>query len=214
MLDKFLTFLQKEAVLCISCLCACISLVLKGDLQGIPECIDWRVIILLFCLMASVAGLKNNGVFTHIACMITKGKHQKRSICFILIAASFFLSMLITNDVALLTIIPITILALEKSGWSQSLSLVIVLQAIAANLGGMITPIGNPQNLFIFTTYDLGLFDFFSHYFISEYLLLCFLHYHASFLGRRSQMSKLIFKKHRGRRQKSLSIPFCLLQAF
>ena len=160
MLDKLITFLQKEAVLCIAFLCACASLFMVGDLQHIPESIDWRVIMLLFCLMASVAGLKHNGLLTHIACMIVKGKKQKRVICFALVAATFFTSMLVTNDVALLAFVPIAILALEAAGWRHTLPRIIVLQTIAANLGGMITPVGNPQNLFIFTTYNLNLSDF------------------------------------------------------
>ena len=73
----------------------------------------------------------------------------------------FFASMLITNDVALITFAPIAVLALEAAGWRDSLVRVAVLQAVAANLGGMVTPVGNPQNLFIFTTYELSAGDFF-----------------------------------------------------
>ena len=161
MLDRLITFLRNEAVLCIAFVCACASMVLAGDVSSAPGYIDWRVIVLLFCLMACVAGLRNSGVMARIAQAIVAGKRQKRLVCLALVMLPFFASMLVTNDVALLTFVPIAVIALETAGWRDDLVRVVVLQAIAANLGGMVTPVGNPQNLFIFTTYELSAGDFF-----------------------------------------------------
>ena len=161
MLDRLVTFLRNEAVLCIAFVCACASMAATGDLSNAPGYIDWRVIILLFCLMASVAGLRSSGVMARIAQAIVAGERQKRLVCLALIMLPFFSSMLVTNDVALLTFVPIAVLALETASWQDDLIRVVVLQAIGANLGGMITPVGNPQNLFIFTTYELSTSDFF-----------------------------------------------------
>ena len=160
MLDRLIAFLRDEAVLCIAFVCACVSLAVTGDVERVPECIDWRVVALLFCLMASVAGLRLSGVLARVAQALVVGERQKRVVCFALVAVTFFSSMLVTNDVALLAFVPIAVLALEAAGWRDSLVRVIVLQAIAANLGGMVTPVGNPQNLFIFTTFELSAFDF------------------------------------------------------
>ena len=161
MLDRLVTFLRNEAVLCIAFVCACASMAATGDLSNAPGYIDWRVIILLFCLMASVAGLRSSGVMARIAQAIVAGERQKRLVCLALVMLPFFSSMLVTNDVALLTFVPIAVLALETASWQDDLIRVVVLQAIGANLGGMITPVGNPQNLFIFTTYELSASDFF-----------------------------------------------------
>lgn len=161
MLDRIVTFLRNEAVLCIAFVCACVSMAAAGDVSQAPSYIDWRVIILLFCLMASVAGLRKSGVLARIAQAIVAGERQKRLVCLALVMLPFFASMIITNDVALLTFVPIAVIALETAGWRDDLVSVIVLQAIAANLGGMVTPVGNPQNLFIFTTYELSAGDFF-----------------------------------------------------
>lgn len=161
MLDRIITFLRHEAVLCIAFACACASVVATGDVAAIPGYIDWRVIVLLSCLMASVAGMSKSGVMTRMAQALIAGEKSQRLVCFALVMLPFFSSMLVTNDVALLTFVPIAILALEAAGWRDDLARVIVLQAIAANLGGMITPVGNPQNLFIFTTYSLTASDFF-----------------------------------------------------
>lgn len=67
MLDRLITFLRNEAVLCIAFVCACASMVLVGDVSQVPDYIDWRVIVLLFCLMAAVAGLRESGVMARIA---------------------------------------------------------------------------------------------------------------------------------------------------
>ena len=162
MLDRLITFLRDEAVLCIAFVFACASIAATGDVAQVPSFIDWHVIVLLFCLMASVAGLRKSGMLSRIAQAIVSGEKSKRTVCFALIMLPFFSSMLVTNDVALLAFVPIAIIALETAGWREDLARVIVLQAIAANLGGMVTPIGNPQNLFIFTAYKLSGADFFS----------------------------------------------------
>jgi Na+/H+ antiporter NhaD/arsenite permease-like protein len=161
MLDRLITFLRDEAVLCIAFVFACVSMVITGDVTQAPSYIDWHVIVLLFCLMASVAGLRKSGMLSRIAQGIVSGEKSKRAVCFALVMLPFFSSMLVTNDVALLAFVPIAVIALETVGWSGDLTRVIVLQAIAANLGGMVTPVGNPQNLFIFTAYELSGADFF-----------------------------------------------------
>ena len=161
MLDRLITFLRDEAVLCIAFVCACVSMAVSGDVAGAFSYIDWRVIALLFCLMAAVAGLRKSGVLSRAAQMLVSGNRSQRRVCFALVMLPFFASMLVTNDVALLAFVPIAVLALEAAGWRDAMARVIVLQAIAANLGGMVTPFGNPQNLFIFTTYELSAEDFF-----------------------------------------------------
>lgn len=160
LLDKLIAFTRNEVVLCIAFVCAWIAIAITDDASQALSYIDWRVIGLLFCLMASVAGLKSSGVLTRVSKALVAGKRSKRLVCFALVMLPFFSSMLITNDVALLAFVPIAVLALETAGWRDSLVRVIVLQAIAANLGGMVTPVGNPQNLFIFTTYELAAGDF------------------------------------------------------
>ena len=160
-LDRLVGFLRHEAVLCIAFVCACAALIASGNVQDVPDMIDWRVLSLLFCLMAAVAGLRESGVLVRAAQALVAGERTRRAVCMTLVMLPFFTSMLITNDVALLTFVPIAIIALQAAGWRESLARVVVLQAIAANLGGMVMPFGNPQNLFIFTTYDLGIGDFF-----------------------------------------------------
>ena len=161
MLTRTTTFLKREAVLCIAFICACASVTITGDVVAIADYVDWRVISLLFCLTSATAGLSESGAIDRASRALVAGDRSKRLVCFALVMLPFFVSMLVTNDVALLSVVPIAIIALEAAGWRKSIPLVIVLQTIAANLGGMLTPIGNPQNLFIFTTFGLTTGDFF-----------------------------------------------------
>lgn len=192
MLDRLIKFLRNEAVLCIAFVFAVASLAVTGDVASVPGYIDWRVIVLLFCLMASVAGLSESGVMARIAQGLIVGERSRRVVCFALVMLPFFASMLVTNDVALLTFVPIAVLALQKAGWRDSLVRVIVLQAIAANLGGMVTPVGNPQNLFIFTVYGLGADDFF--FALAPFGLLAFAMLALSCLAFGSERSHVTLK--------------------
>ena len=160
-LARAIALMHGQALPMLAFLCAFVSLAIVGDASLVPESIDWRVIALLFCLMASVAGFQKSGLMGHIARNLVRGNHRKRSVCLVLVLLPFFSSMLMTNDVALITFVPFAAAVLVAAGWQNLLAYVIVLQAVAANLGGMVTPVGNPQNLFIFTTYGLSPLDFF-----------------------------------------------------
>ena len=79
-----------------------------------------------------------------------------------LVMLPFFSSMLITNDVALITFVPFAVLVLELTGQTKHLAWVVTLQTIAANIGSMLTPVGNPQNLYLSSFYQLAAGDFFA----------------------------------------------------
>lgn len=163
MLDGIISFLRREAVLCIAFLCAAISFAfVPFDAAQVAASIDVRVIVLLFCLMASVAGLKECGLFSWCAAKLLARGGSVRALAFILVMLPFFASMLVTNDVALIAFVPFALMALGAAGRADLMVRVVVLQAIAANLGGMVTPVGNPQNLFIYTRFGIGLVDFFA----------------------------------------------------
>lgn len=124
--------------------------------------IDFRVLGLLWCLMAVVAGFRSCGVFDWLTHHILKATHSGRTLAVLLVLLPFFTSMAVTNDVALLTFVPFTLLLLGQLGQSNTLIPLLVLQTIAANLGSMATPVGNPQNLYLYAYYSLSAGQFFS----------------------------------------------------
>lgn len=154
-------FVHGEPVLSASLVCAVISMFFAPPSAAYLGYIDTRVLILLFCLMAVVSGMQKYGVFDLLAQKLLAGRHALRTIVLLLTLLPFFTSMAITNDVALITFVPFAILVLGLVGQRALLIPVIVLQTVAANLGSMVTPVGNPQNLFLYASYELSASQFF-----------------------------------------------------
>ena len=159
---RMLSWLRREPVLCISAVCAALSMLLTPPSAAYLNYVDWRVISLLFCLMAVVAGLQDCGVFAVLAQRLLAGEKRLRFVTLVLVLLPFLTSMLVTNDVALITFVPFSILVLGLIGRTERLAYVVVLQTIAANLGSMATPVGNPQNLYLYATYELTPGQFFT----------------------------------------------------
>ncbi len=160
-MNKILSFFKSQAVLCISgiaCIISCFFV--TPDKQYIGY-IDFNTLILLFCLMLSVGGLKASGAFTAISNRLLSGNVSIFKISMALVTVCFFTSMIITNDVALLTFVPLTLILLDVKGYEKSLAMVVILETVAANLGSMLTPIGNPQNIYLYEYYDMSIVSFF-----------------------------------------------------
>lgn len=154
---------KKEAVLTIAMILAVISAFFVRPDKEYIEYIDFRTLAILFCLMAVMAGLQQIGLFQYVAEKLLKRVKHIRGIVFILVMLCFFSSMFITNDVALITFVPFTFIVLEMTLGDRAEKLivpVVVMQTIAANLGSMLTPIGNPQNLYLYGKSDISFAKF------------------------------------------------------
>lgn len=121
--------------------------------------IDFKVIISLFNLMAVICAFEKLKVLDKIAIKILSRHKNLRRVSFVLIFLTFFSAMFITNDVALITFIPITLIIARKSGFNPIK--LVILQTLGANIGSSMTPMGNPQNLFILSFYNINGLDFF-----------------------------------------------------
>lgn len=149
-------------MLSISALCAAISAFFVPPSAAYVDYIDFRTLALLFCLMSVVAGLQRCGLFSWMAKKMLSGKKQRRTLFLLLILLPFFSSMLVTNDVALITFVPFAVLILSLTGQEKYMIFVIVMQTVSANLGSMATPVGNPQNLYLYSRYGLSAKEFFA----------------------------------------------------
>lgn len=112
--------------------------------------IDFRSLGILWSLMVIIQGFAANGVFEKIAVKMLRREKNGLLLSMVLVFLCFFSGMLITNDVALLTFVPFSVMVLKSAGREDLTLRVVVLQTVAANLGSMLTPIGNPQNLYIY----------------------------------------------------------------
>ena len=162
MIKKVKEFVAKETVLCVAAMCAVLTMFLVPPDAEYLHYIDFRVLCLLLCLMAVVAGLKDIGIFNWLTYQLLHRIHSGRILSVTLVLLPFFCSMFVTNDVALIIFIPFTLMLLEELGCRDKIIPVTVFQTIAANLGSMATPVGNPQNLYLYAFYNIGISDFFS----------------------------------------------------
>lgn len=160
MKSKIIAFFKKEIVLVVAAVLAFISGFIVPPTKAYMEYIDWCVLGILLSLMTVMAGLQKNGLFDTLVVALLKRTKKVWQLAFVLVFLCFFLSMLITNDVALITFVPFAILTLKKCGQERLVIPVVVLQTIAANLGSMLTPIGNPQNLYLYNLSQMGILEF------------------------------------------------------
>lgn len=159
--DKLKKFLKTNTVLMIAFAAALVtSFHTKLSLDYI-DYIDFKVLTILFSLMAIVSGLEKVGFFNVLAQKMTEGSKKSKMLRLSLILICFFSSMFITNDVALITFVPFAIMVLTYTAQTEYIIYVIVMQTVAANLGSMLTPIGNPQNLYLFSYYNVNTIEFF-----------------------------------------------------
>ena len=160
MSKKLISFLKQEVVLVISGILAVISCFFVLPDAEYAGYIDFHTILILFCLMAVMEGLKDIGLFQRIGETLLQKFHSERGIAIVLVFLCFVSSMFITNDVALITFVPLALLIMTMARMEDALCMIITLMTIAANLGSMLTPIGNPQNLYLYSTSGMFLGSF------------------------------------------------------
>lgn len=160
-MNRIIKFFRKQPVLVIAFILALITVFIIPPDAEYSGYINTNVLVELFCLMSAVIGFRSMGLFENIADFLMQKAGNVRRLGIIFMLICFFSSMLVTNDVALLTFVPLTLLIYSKIDDERSRILTIVLETAGANLGSMVTPFGNPQNLYIYDMYRLSVGDFF-----------------------------------------------------
>lgn len=146
-----LKFIKNDAVLAISIILAMISCAFVLPSPKYFEYIDFQTLILLWCLMVIVEEVKSQGVFDVVSQLFLKYSKSIQGIVMLLVMMTFISSLFITNDVALITFVPLSLMIAQQLRLEKSVCLIITLMTIAANLGSMLSPLGNPQNLYLYT---------------------------------------------------------------
>lgn len=156
----FRAFAARETVLVVAVAAALASCALVPPDAGYAAYVDWHTLALLFCLMTVVAGFRSLGVLDAAGAWLVARARTQRAVAGVLVGLAFFASMAVTNDVALITFVPLALVVLHRAGMEGRMCLVATLMTIAANLGSMFTPVGNPQNLYLFTASGMGVGEF------------------------------------------------------
>ena len=146
-------------MLCVANLLAVVSAFFVPPSMEYFGYIDWDTLALLFGLMAVMKGFQRAGLFDILANKLLKRANTSRKLMFVLVFLPFFLSMAVTNDVSLITFVPFGIIVFKSAGLEKRIIPLIVLQTLAANLGSMLTPMGNPQNLYLYNASGMSFGD-------------------------------------------------------
>ncbi len=148
-------FVRRNTVLCVALLAAVVTTFLVPPDAEYLRYFDWKTLVCLFCVLAVVCALKNMRFFYALAQQIVRRFRTIRGCVLALVYITFIGSMLIANDMALLTFLPLGFFVLETTGKRQYMAFTFIMQNIAANLGGMLTPFGNPQNLYLYSYFNI-----------------------------------------------------------
>ena len=160
---KLKRFLKQETVLSVAAVLAVLSMFFVPPDADYLGYIDLRTLAILFSLMTIMAGLRRQGVFDRMGRALLARTGSTLQLVLVLVGLCFFGSMVITNDVSLLTFVPFTFVVLSGLAPDTRRALtipVVCMQTIAANLGSMLTPIGNPQNLYLYGKSGMSMAEF------------------------------------------------------
>ena len=157
---RALRWLKGQPVLLVAALAALLSMLAVPPSPDYAAYFDWHTLLCLFSMLAVLNGLRQLGAFRILAAGLVRRFASLRAVVLVLVMVTFFGSMFLTNDMALLTFLPLSALVLSSCGCQDKILFTFVMQTLAANLGGMILPFGNPQNLFLFSHCQLGLAEF------------------------------------------------------
>ena len=153
-------FVKKEVILTVAFMLAVISSFFVAPSEKYLDYIDFRVLGILLSLMMIMSAFQRIGIFDRIGTTMLWHIKNTHQLYLALVMLCFFSAMLITNDVALITFVPFALMTLKKADREDDLIFVVVLQTIAANLGSMLTPTGNPQNLYLYNLSGMSLTEF------------------------------------------------------
>ena len=156
MMTSVIKFIKKNTVLVIAMIAAIItSIIVPPDMEYLNY-FDFKTLTCLFCVLAVVCAFKNINFFYIIALNIVKVFKNLRLSILVLVYITFIGSMLIANDMALLTFLPLGYYVLVTAEKQKYMAFTFIMQNIAANLGGMLTPFGNPQNLYLYSFFNIS----------------------------------------------------------
>ena len=154
--------LKKEPVLVISLILALITCFFVPIDQDYINYFDYGTLCSLFSMLLVVSAMKSTFAFDFFSRKLVGAFKTRRGVISALVFGTFFFDMVVANDMSLITFLPLTYLVLHSTNNDKYLAITFVLQTIAANMGGMITPYGNPQNLYLYSHYHIGTLEFFS----------------------------------------------------
>lgn len=165
-INKVWNFMKNEVVLFVAIIFTIITCLFVPIDKEYLNYFDYNTLVCLFCMLVVVAGLKSTNIFELISRKMIGLFHTRRTVIYSLVFGTFFFDMIVANDMSLITFLPLTYIVLHSTNNDKYLAFTFIMQTIAANMGGMITPYGNPQNLYLYSYYNISTDEFFGILFL------------------------------------------------
>lgn len=200
-INKIISFVKNELVLSIAIVFTIITCFFVPIDKEYLDYFDYNTLICLFCMLAVVAGLKSTNIFELISRKLIGLFHTRRTVIYALVFGTFFFDMIVANDMSLITFLPLTCIVLHSTKNDKYLAFTFIMQTIAANMGGMITPYGNPQNLYLYSYYNIPTNEFFSILLVQSITVAILLYICCSFVSNEKlvliRKAKIIINKEK-----------------
>ena len=159
-MKKFSYLILKDKVFLVAVILAIITMFFIPPSMDYFDYINYKVLVVMFTIMLAVAGIFESHFFYFVATKLVVHFKNMRFIALSIVLTTFVLSMFLTNDAVLLTLIPFSIFVFKQVKMEKHIIMMIILQTIAANLGSALTPMGDPQNIYLYAHYQLGFSEF------------------------------------------------------
>lgn len=159
-MKKLSNLILKDKVFLVAVILAIVTMFIIPPSKEYLDYINYKVLVVMFTIMLAVAGIFESRFFYFVATKLVVHFKNMRFIALSIVLTTFVLSMFLTNDAVLLTLIPFSIFVFRHVNMEKHLIMMIILQTIAANLGSALTPMGDPQNIYLYAHYQLGFSEF------------------------------------------------------
>ncbi|MDD3712384.1 MAG: SLC13 family permease [Candidatus Izemoplasmatales bacterium] len=159
-MKKLSYLILKDKVFLVAVILAIVTMFIIPPSKEYLDYINYKVLVVMFTIMLAVAGIFESHFFYFVATKLVVHFKNMRFIALSIVLTTFVLSMFLTNDAVLLTLIPFSIFVFRHVNMEKHLIMMIILQTIAANLGSALTPMGDPQNIYLYAHYQLGFSEF------------------------------------------------------
>lgn len=200
-INRIRNFIKSEIVLTIAIILTIITCFFVPIDKEYINYFDYSTLICLFCMLVVVAGLKNTNIFEIISRKMIGKIHTRRGVIYALVFGTFFFDMIVANDMSLITFLPLTYIVLHSTKNDEYLAFTFIMQTIAANMGGMITPYGNPQNLYLYSYYNIQTSEFLSILLVQSITVAILLYICCAFIKEEKlslkDRSKIIVNKNK-----------------
>ena len=154
--------ITRNPMLVVSAIAALITMIFVPPSPAYLDYFHWHTLVCLLCILMVISAFDSSGLLEFVAHSVAEHVKSLRALVIVLVLVTLGCSMILSNDMTLVTILPLAVLMLRSIRRERDIPFVFIMITLTANLGGMLLPFGNPHNLYLYTLFDVGFGEFVS----------------------------------------------------